>query len=84
MINFFSQYIRQNCESIKTNIASKNYSEQMHVDNVCQGKKIIKIIEDKIISDTKNLNKKRKKKITINQKKKINSILTVLQYMKYG
>ena len=36
---------------------------------MCQVQKLIKTIEDKIISEANSLNKKREKKITINQEK---------------
>ena len=36
---------------------------------MCQSQKLIKTIEDKIISEANSLKKKRKKKITINQEK---------------
>ena len=48
---------------------------------MCQVQKLIKTIEDKIISEANSLNKKREKKITINQEKQINPIMTILQYM---
>ena len=44
---------------------------------MCQGQKLIKTIEDKIISEANSLKKKRKKKITINQEKQINPIMTI-------
>ena len=50
---------------------------------MCQGQKLIKTTEDKIISEANSLKKKRKKKITINQEKQINSIMTILQYMEF-
>ena len=50
---------------------------------MCQVQKLIKTIEDKIISEANSLNKKREKKITINQEKQINPIMTIWQYMEF-